>query len=187
MPETENQANQQPEPVVSPFQEPAREPLLAADDTPKDDTIVWTASEFIAHNKSASWYLGLGGAAVIIAVLTFLITGGFVSAAVVIVSALLLGVYGAHQPRQLEYRLEPQGFSVGDKHFSYDDFRCFAVVSEGAFSSIELTPLKRFAIQVTMHYPPADEERIMALLGERLPLEKGRRDGVDSLMRRIRF
>lgn len=152
-----------------------------------DGSISWTASEFIAHHKSTGWYVALIGAAIFIAALVWLLTKDKVSAAVVVVGALLLAVYGARQPRQLDYRLDQQGLTVGPRHFSYHAFRSFAIMPEGAFNSIVFMPLKRFSPLTTIYYAPEDEEKIVSLLSERLPMEQRKKDMVDRLMWRIRF
>jgi hypothetical protein len=150
-------------------------------------SIEWTASEFIAHSKSANWYFALAGVALLVAASIYLITKDFISVAVVLVGALLLGVYGAREPRQLQYRLDGQGLSIGNKYYSYHDFRSFALIPEGVFTSITLMPLKRFSPPLSIYYAPGDEEKIMAILGRELPLEPQRRDVIESFMRKIRF
>ena len=123
----------------------------------------------------------------LLAALIFLSTRDVVSVAVVVVAGLLLGIYGAHQPRQLEYRLDKQGVGIGQKQYGYDEFRSFSVVPEGAFASIVFMPLKRFALPTTVYYAPDDEDKILAVLSDQLPLEEYRHDAIDRLMRRIRF
>lgn len=172
---------------------PQEEPKLVTDSPPPaildndSQGITWTASEFVHHDKSASWYGGLVISTVLLAGLIFLITKDAVSVAVVIIAGLVLGIYSTHRPRQLEYRVDQRGVFISNKYYSYDDFKSFSVVSEGAFSSIVFMPLKRFAPALTIYYAPEDEESIMALLADQLPFEEPRRDAVDSLMRRIRF
>ncbi len=149
--------------------------------------VTWTASEFIAHHKSAGWYLGLAIGAAVFAAFIFFITRDVVSVIVVIVAALVLGSYGTRKPRQLEYQVDQKGLTIGGKHHSYEEFKSYSVTPEGAFSGISLMPLKRFAPIITIYYASEDEERIMAVLSPQLPYEEPQRDTVDSLMRRIRF
>lgn len=160
-------------------------------EVPLDDTdtplISWTASEFIAHAKSFGWYAVLGLAAAVFAALIYLLTKDFVSVGVVLVAALLLGIYAGHQPRQLEYRLDGRSLTIGKKRFGYHQFRSFSVLPEGGVSSIVFMPMKRFAVPITIYYPPEDEDKIVALLADRLPLEEGGHDAIDRLMHRIRF
>jgi hypothetical protein len=49
------------------------------------------------------------------------------------------------------------------------------------------TPLQRFSPLTTIYYDPNDEERIVDLLANRLPMEERKRDAIDRLMWRIRF
>lgn len=164
--------------------EPVSQPAGSQRD---DQGLSWTASEFIAHEKSASWYLSLAGVAVLGAALVYLLTRDVISAAVVLVGALFLGIYAARQPRQLEYRVDTAGIGIGPKRYGYEEFRSFSVAQEGAFSSIVFMPLKRFAPTTTIYYAPDDEDQIINLLAVRLPMEEHRGDAVENLMRRIRF
>jgi hypothetical protein len=163
--------------------------IPAATSIPPDggDSISWTASEFIAHQKSTGWYMALLGAALVLAAIIYFATKDVVSSGVVIVGAIMLAVYGSRQPRQVEYRLDMRGLSVGNKHHTYNEFRSFSVIPEGAFNSIVLMPLKRFSLLTTIYYSPEDEEKIVAMLADRLPLEPRKKDAIDRLMWRIRF
>jgi hypothetical protein len=177
---------QAPEQPAAPVAPTASEAQLPEEDQ-DDQSVSWTASEFVAHDKSAGWYIVLIMGALLLAVGVFFLTRDFVSVGVVIIAALLLAVYGSHKPRQLEYVVDRRGLGIGQKYHGYEEFRSFSVASEGAFSSLVFMPLKRFALPLTVYYDPADEDRILDILSVRLPLEEHRLDAVDSLMKRIRF
>jgi hypothetical protein len=125
--------------------------------------------------------------AVAFAAVIYLVTRDVISAGVIILAAIVLGIYAGHQPRELEYQLNARGLTIGQKHYSYEQFRSFSVLPEGAFSSIVFMPLKRFAVPTTIYYAPEDEEKIVSLLGSYLPLEERGHDAVDRLMHRIHF
>lgn len=150
-------------------------------------TVSWTASEFIAHEKSTGWYTRLAAAAAVLTAVIFLITRDFVSCAVVVVCAVMFGVYAGRKPRELNYSLDQSGLAIGAKHYAYADFRSFSISHEGAFASIDFMPLKRFVPVLTVYYPPDDEPVIMAALNGRLPSQEPRHDAVEQLLRRIRF
>ena len=181
-----------PEPPVEQPQ-PDEPAPLEEDAQPDDDdgqavqSVTWTASEFVAHDKSTGWYISLLAGTLLLAALLFLLTRSFVTVAVVVISGLLLGIYGTHKPRQLEYRLDGRGVGIGQKYRGYDEFRSFSIVPEGAFGSIVFMPLKRFAVPTTVYYAPDDENKILAILTNQLPFEEHKGDAVDSLMRHIRF
>jgi hypothetical protein len=163
---------------------------LQSSETPpahSGEAITWTASEFIAHEKAASWYLGLAGAAVLLAAIIYLLTKDVITSGVILFGAFLFGVVAARKPRQLQYQIDDHGISIGVKHFVFEEFRSFSVVPEGAFSSIVLLPLKRFGTLTTIYYSPEDEEKIVNMLSSRLPFDEHKLDPVDNFMRRIRF
>ncbi|HVW23007.1 MAG TPA: hypothetical protein VHB51_00775 [Candidatus Saccharimonadales bacterium] len=149
--------------------------------------INWTASEFIAHQKTAGWYLILALVAAAFAGVIYLITRDEVSAAAVIIAAIFLGAYANRQPRQLSYELSGQHLKIGEKTYNYQTFRSFSLMPEGPFTSITFWPLKRFGTPVSVYFDPDDGDKILELLTLRLPQEQPRRDPIDNLMRRIRF
>lgn len=165
------------------MQEPTQ---LATGDT-LPESISWTASEFIAHEKTAGWYVLLALVAVAAAALIWLFTRDILPTSAVFIGMILLAYYASHQPRQQHYQLDSTGLTIGNRHLPYHEFRSFAVMQEGAFLSVELTPLKRFAMYATIYIDPADEERIIEFLSRYLPMEEARASMTDSLMRRIHF
>ena len=176
-----------PGPGPAPEQDPEQRPGLPAASSTTPGTVTWTASEFIAHDKSVGWYLGLAIGTIAFSVLIFLVTRDVVSVVVIVVAAIVFGAYGARQPRQLQYAIDQAGVTIGAKRYTYDQFKSFSVVPEGGFSSISFMPLKRLSPITTIYYAPEDENKIMAVLSGCLPYQEPRRDLVDNLMRRIRF
>ena len=180
-------APQPPEPPTSPAYFAAEDDDVPSTTEPSADTIQWTASEYIAHDKSHSWFWVLGGITAVLAVAIWLITKDFITTVVIIVGAIAFGVYGAHEPKAVEYQLDFHGITIGQRYHPIDDFRSFSVLPEGAFSSIVLMPLKRFAPLTSIYYAPEDEAAIMEILGATLPFEDRSHDLVDRLMKRIHF
>jgi hypothetical protein len=153
----------------------------------ESEVVSWTASEFISHDKSAEWYLMLAIGGIILAFFLYLITKDFVTLGVVLAATVIFGVYASHKPRQLPYRVDSQGISIGNRRFSYNDFRSFSIMPEGAFSSVYLMPLKRFSPPTSIYYGPEEEEKVITIIAKHLPLEERKPDATDRLMRRVRF
>lgn len=149
--------------------------------------ISWSASEYVAHQKTVGWYLLLVVAGFVLAVIVYLIMRDLVSATVIVLATILFAVYGARKPRVLQYRLDDKGITIGNSQFFYTQFRSFSVGRDGAFSSISLMPLKRFMPIMSMHFDPKDEDRIVTTLADRLPMEPSYKDPIDKLLQRIRF
>lgn len=154
---------------------------------PTLDPINWTASEFISHQKTATWFVGLGVIAAVVTVIVFVLTRNFLSALVVAAACMALGVLGARKPQIKNYLISDEGVVIDDRSYPFGLFKSFAVVDEGALGCIWLRPLKKYAPTVAMYYPPDQEEKIIMMLDNFLPQEDRQHDMVDKLSRRIRF
>jgi hypothetical protein len=155
--------------------------------TDAEDSLTWTASEFIAHDKTASWHVGLIVVAVLAAIILWFIIRDLVTSIVVVAAGGILSLYGGRRPGELQYQLDNSGLIIGQKQFSFSDFRAFSVIPEGAFASIALLPTKRFAPMTTLYFAPEDGDKIIDILGNHLPEQPMKADAIDSLMRKIRF
>jgi len=169
-----------PAPVVG----MAEEASQSSDDT---GSIEWTASEFVAHDKSFSWYSLLAMGVIVIAAALYLVTRDVFSAVVVLVIGVVLGVAGSRKPKVITYRLDGSGLTAGTKFYAYSDYKCFTMPEEGPFASIVLMPMKRFGIPVSAYLAPDSQQEVLKVLSSYLPLEKGQMGGIDRIMRELRF
>jgi hypothetical protein len=149
--------------------------------------ITWTASEYVAHHKTATWYVTLMVIAVVAAGVAYLVTKDLITAVSIILIALVFGLSAARKPRVLEYHLDNRGLKIAQKSYPYGIFRSFAVIDEGAFSSIVFMPLKRFMPIMTIYYAPEDENLIVQIIADHLPMEQRKHDAIDALLHKIRF
>lgn len=168
-------------------------------DTPDEDTSVprqqpadnaqvsWTASEFIANHKNAGWYAMLFAAIAAIAGLTYILTRDWISATTIVIVGSMFAILAGKKPRQLSYRLDSKGITVGDKFYPYGMFKSFTVLHEGAIGCINLLPLKRFMPELSIYYPPDEESKILDVLTASLPNDQKAEHSFDRLMKRIRF
>jgi hypothetical protein len=190
MPEVQPQPQPQPQPIqpLEP-QAPENEPTeLPAEDTPDNPPITWNAQEYVHSDRSPLWFvifivvvLGL------IAVDVFLLKSWTFSA-LVIVMAIALVIYIRRPPRTLTYALSPtQGLYVGERLYHFDDFKAFGLIQDGPHYSIMLIPRKRFAPGVSVYFPDEAGERIVDILGQRLPMETLKLDVVDVIVRKLRL
>ena len=152
-----------------------------------DSAVSWTASEFIAHQKTAGWYGILAVVTLVATTLIYLVTRDLITSGFVIFGALILGYYASRQPSELHYQIDAKGVLIGNKNYGYESFRSFSIVDEGAFSSVVFMPLKRFAPIRAIYFAPEHEDKILEMLMPRLPFEEYSHDVIDRLMSRIRF
>jgi hypothetical protein len=161
----------------------------SADQYPESDidTITWTASEFIANQKTAEWHLGIIGGALFFAIVVFILTRDYISSGAIIIVSILFVIIGNHKPRQVTYTLDFQGLSIGEKFYPFSLFKSFAIMQDGAFNSINLIPLKRFMPELSIYYAPTDEPKILDILSNSLPNDQRGERATDKLMKRLRF
>lgn len=147
----------------------------------------WTASEFIAHDKSPMWYMALAGVMAVLMALAFFLFHDVIAAISIVFLGVIFGALASHKPRVLEYRIDPSGVHVGPKVYQYDQFKSFGIVREGAFSNITLMPLRRFSPSLTVYYPPEDEDPIVGAMADYLPMADVPNDAIDRFLRTIHF
>ncbi len=152
-----------------------------------DGSITWTASEFIQHQKGPIWYVVLFVVTFIIAFLFWLLTKDLMTAAVIVLAMVILAIWAAKKPREIEYRIDKDGLHIADKTYPFVEFKSFAIDRHGAFSSLVFLPLKRFSLLTTVYYDPADESKITDIVSQYLPIQEKSRDIIDELMWKIRF
>ena len=97
------------------------------------------------------------------------------------------GVFAARKPRVLDYQVDNAGVKIGPKFYAYGNFKAFAIVNEGAVESVWLMPLKRFMPILTIYFAPDDEQKIIDVLGNFLPVQSHQPDPIDRLMHQLRF
>ncbi len=147
----------------------------------------WNASEFIDHQKSTGWFMPLILGSIILSGAIYFFTRDILATLVIMLGCISFGTYARQKPRTLTYTLLPTSIKIGSKTYSYDDFKTFSIIEEGALFSIFLQPIKRFMPPLTIYFDPDDGEKIFDTLATHLPHVQREQDPIERLMRRIRF
>lgn len=192
----------EPEPAPELAPEPTPEPAEAAAEKPdkkgkkptapafvQTDTglsFTWEASEFVHHDKPASWYAILLGITAAFAA-GFALFHQWLAIAVVVTGALALVVYSRKQPRTLNYTIDDHGVTVGHRFSDYSHFRSYSIEEEVSWKSIDLEPSKRFAQRLTLLADPENFPEIEPLLIHHLPRQDREPDPLEKLIRYIKF
>jgi hypothetical protein len=153
----------------------------------QDEGVAWTASEFVAHDKSFFWYAILLLIGIAITMGMYAITQERFTTCVVALFVLLVGITAARKPRIIEYKLSGKGVYAGSRFYSYGKYKSFKILEEGPFVSLVFVPMKRMDMPFSIYLAPEVEEVAVKILSQRLPLEPGRLDIIDELMRQLRF
>ena len=155
--------------------------------TASDEAISWTASEFIEHDKSVSWYALLALVTVVVSAVLYLITKEVLSVIAIVAMALLFGVYGSAKPKTRSYTIDAQGLKVDDKQYLFANMKSFSVIEEGPIPYIQLLLRQRFSLAVTVYADPSQIDQIAEFIGQHVPYDQKKRDFTDALSSKIRF
>lgn len=161
---------------------------LNEQDTPDNPPITWSAQEYVHIDKGVGWYVLF-----VIVVLGFIALDIFLLKSwtlslLVVVMAVAVIVYIRRPPRTLTYALSPkQGLYVGEELYEFERFKAFGLIKDGEHHSIMLIPRKRFSPGVSVYFPEEAGERIVDILGQKLPMETLKLDAVDVIVRKLRL
>lgn len=202
----ENKYQERPDESIT---EPAVDEDVPATDTPEeteafDDTtetdeandihnisdapVSWTAHEYIHLEKGGLWYVLFVLVVIGLLALDVFLLQSYTFSALVVVMAVALTIYSRRPPRTLQYTLSlKQGLYIGEKLYSFNDFKAFGLLKDGEHHSIMLIPLKRFSPAVSVYFPEEAGEEIVDILGNRLPMRPLKLDFVDLLVRQLRL
>lgn len=154
---------------------------------PSEDAITWTASEYIHHEKSKSWFLNLAGLTILAAAVVYLIFRDFIATGTVLFGGLVFGVFASREPKDMQFSVGYSEIFIGDKVYSYQDFRSYAISQEGGMPTIVLYPMKRFDTLKTIYCAPDMIDNISEIIAEQLPVDEHQPDAIDRLMHKVRF
>ena len=172
---------------LTPGYDPQLQSVVTKYDEGTTRSIEWTASEFIAHEKSMLWYAVLALITFAGSAIVFFVGRDWTTIVIFIIVGLILGIAAGRKPRQMQYRVDDSGFHIGSRSIPFNNFRSFAIDEEGPFANLVFLPNQRFMPITTAYVDPKDEGEIMTILGDYLPIEHHTPDLIERLMRRIRF
>ena len=154
----------------------------------EDEPVHWSASEYIHEKKNGLWFVLFA-----IVVLAFIATDvlllkSYTFSLLVVVMALAVVIYSRRPPRIIEYTLSGnQGLYVGDKLYHFSEFKAFGLIKDREHHSIMMIPIKRFSPGVSVYFPEEVGEKIVDILGARLPMETLKLDVIDIIVRKLRL
>jgi hypothetical protein len=159
-----------------------------AEDIPANPPITWTAQEYIHIDKSAGWFILFALVVLALVAIDIFFLKSWTFSALVVVMAVAIIIYIRRPPRTLTYALSPaQGLYIGERLYHFDEFRAFGLIKDGDNHSIMLIPRKRFSPGVSVFFPEEAGERIVDILGQRLPMDELKLDIVDLVVRKLRL
>lgn len=175
-------------PEVTPLPTQPSPPQGASSGLSPGEPVTWTAQEYVHEDRSPIWFIIFVVVVLGFVALDIFLFKSWTFSALVIVMAVALVIYIRRPPRTLTYALSPaQGLYVGERLYHFDDFKSFGLIQDGPHYSVMLIPRKRFAPGVSVFFPDDAGERIVDILGQRLPMENLKLDVVDVIVRKLRL
>ncbi|MEI7689476.1 MAG: hypothetical protein WCI79_00735 [Candidatus Saccharibacteria bacterium] len=166
----------------------ATEPKPIPQPADSADVAHWTATEYINQEKSTMWFVIFGLIAAVFIATDLIFLKSYTFSLLVAVMAVSIIVFARRPPRDIKYTLSgQQGLYVGERLYHFSDFKSFGYVRDGEHDSIMLIPVKRFSPAVSVYFPQESGEKIVDILGARLPMLELKLDIIDIIVRKLRL
>lgn len=147
----------------------------------------WQATEYTHQDHSSTWYIVFGSVfVVLLAIAIFAIKNiTFIILLPVMATAVLLLI--KKPARVINYSISPKGIYVGDRLYDYSEFKSFSITIEPTHAYITLLPTTRIGLGLTLYFSDSDGEKIVDLLGARIPMQDIKPNMIDKLARIMRL
>lgn len=147
----------------------------------------WQAPEGVQAPRGTVWYIIFAITALGLMALAIFVFKSITFAILLAIIVVAVLVLSNKAPQMINYGISPKGIYIGDKLYDFSEFRAFGVIQEPGRMSIIVLPVKRFSTGLTLYFGEEDGERIVDMLGARLPIEEVKPDALEKLIRIIRL
>lgn len=152
------------------------------------EPVQWVAKEYIDADRNWLWFVIFFIVVIGLIALDIFFMKAYTFSALAIVMAVALIIYIKRPPRDIKYTLSAdQGLYIGEKLQHFSEFKSFGVVNDRDHHFILLIPTKRFRPGVSVYFPDEVGEKIVDILGSRLPMENMKLDIIDIIVRKLRL
>ena len=147
----------------------------------------WQATEGRQIHRGLVWYIVFSIVSIGLMALAILVFKSITFALLLAVIVVAVVLMTGKEPRIINYGISPKGVYVADKLYDFSEFRAFGVVQDIDSLSISILPVKRFSPGTTLYFNEEDGEKIVDLLGARLPLQEIKPDILEKFIRLIKL
>ena len=151
------------------------------------EPIAWNAPEGVQVQRGKIWYLIFAIILVGLMALAILVFKNWTFAALLPIMAVALFTLSNKNPQIINYAISPKGVYIADVLHDFSEFRAFGLSNENNQHSIILLPVKRFSPGLTIYFSEAEGEKIVDMLGARLPMQEIKPDALEKLIRLIKL
>lgn len=151
------------------------------------EPIAWTAPEGIKVHRELWWYITFGVVLIGLMALAILVFKSPTFAILLPIMTVALFLLSEKTPQNINYAISPKGIYVSDKLYDFSEFRAFGITRENNQHSAILLPVKRFSPGLTLYFSEKEGEKIVDMLGARLPMQEIKPDALEKLIRMIKL
>jgi len=151
------------------------------------EPIAWNAPEGVRVQRGAVWYVLFAIVLVGLMALAILVFQNWTFAILLPIMAVALFVLSNNNPQTINYAISPKGIYIADTLHDFSEFRAFGLLHENDQHSILLLPGKRFSPGLTIYFSEAEGEKIVDMLGARLPMQEIKPDALEKFIRLIKL
>lgn len=167
----------------SPTNQPERTPKA----TDLTEPIAWDAPEGTKIQRGGGWYVGFALILLSLMALAILVFKSWSFALLLPIMAVALFVLTDKNPRIINYAISPKGIYVADRLYDFSEFRAFGLMEYDGLHSAVLLPVRRFSPGLTIYFSEIEGEKIVDMLGARLPMQEIKPDALEKLIRLIKL
>jgi len=161
---------------------------LPSEASAKEEPVHWSANEYIHREKGGLWFVVFASVALSLIAVDVLFWKSYTFSVLVVVMAVALIVFSRRPPREISYTLSgDQGLYIGEKLYHFNEFKSFGLIQDQGQHSVMLIPIKRFSVGISVYFPEDVGERIVDILGARLPVQTLKLDAIDLIVRKLRL
>lgn len=161
--------------------------MPSEDASSEEQAIRWHATEYIHHDREPMWFVIFAVVVVLLMVISIFLIQAITFTILIPIMAVTLLVYARRPPRVIDYTLSHQGLHVNDSLYPFSDFKGFGVIHDEEEYSVELLPVKRFRLGVSIYFPEEAGEAIVDILGTRLPMQELKLTAFDRFVHKLRL
>ena len=161
--------------------------LSPSDGIDLTEPIAWNAPEGVRVQRGAVWYVLFAIVLVGLMALAILVFQNWTFAILLPIMAVALFVLSNNNPQTINYAISPKGIYIADTLHDFSEFRAFGLLHENDQHSILLLPVKRFSPGLTIYFSEAEGEKIVDMLGARLPMQEIKPDALEKFIRLIKL
>jgi len=148
--------------------------------------ISWTAREFVYHEKSKGWFVGLGILSFAFFIVALLMEN-YLFAFIIIITAGLIAMMAAKKPKNIKIAISNKGIYINDDHQSYEKISSFWIFEEDEDKKLSLANKTWPKIPRLVMLESQDPQTVREILKEFIEEREHNETTADIIAKKVQF